>query len=243
MQTSARLEQAPASATPAPAGAVAVPATPVAPVGPISAEQAAFLRVRRDALSSQLESVQGRRDDVAEKLRDSETQAAERPGLVDRLEVLDARLIQIEKEIAVNSEQLANAPARQSRQDGDQGTVAGSSARSGGFLNRANPNALTFFSFLLLLPVVVRLSRRYLAPRSGPSPRELAELAAMKERMEKMDSAIDAVAVEVERIGEGQRFLTQSLTANLRRPDGSSGSPAPVMEPVAVRLREASELR
>jgi hypothetical protein len=236
-QTRASDVQAPAQATPAPASAAAAQ-IPEVPAAPISIEQAEFLRARRDALSSQLGSVQNRRDEVAEALRDDDTQSAERPGLEQRLQVLDKRLIQIESEIAVNSEQLANAPARQGAESRVAATVAGRGGAEG-FLSRANPNAVVFFSFMLLMPVVLRLARRFLAPARGPSRQEAAELAALKERMEKMDGAIDAVALEVERIGEGQRFLTQAMSENLR----VSAQKVPAYEPVPLREREASELR
>ncbi len=200
----------------------------------ITPEQATFLRARREALSKQLESAQGRREDVANTLRNDETQAAERPGLEQRLRVLDERIVQLEKEIAANGEQLANAPAEAGS---EAVAVIGSQPQDGGFLSRANPNTVTFFTFLLLLPVVVRLSRRFIAPNRGPSRQELAEIAAMRERMDKLDGAIDAVAVEVERIGEGQRFLTQAMTEPAARGHGA------VLEPVAVRQHDGEGRR
>lgn len=221
----------------APAGATAK--TPVAGTTipqQITPEQAAFLRARRGALSKQLESAQGRREEVVEALRSDETQAAERPGLEDRLKVLDQRLVQVEQEIAVNGEQLANAPA-----EAGSDAVVGVPARTGadGFLARANPNTVVFFSFLLLLPVVVRLSRRFIAPNRAPSRTELAEMAAIRERMDRLDGALDAVAIEVERIGEGQRFLTQAMTVNIPRVNAAGA----MYEPVPVRQRDAADRR
>ena len=219
----------------------ALPAAPTAGGGaparvglspqPISSEQAAFLRTRRDALSNQLESVQERRNEVADQLRSDETQAAERPGLQDRLAVLDERLVQIEKDIASNSEQLANSPAR-----GREGsTVPANGGR--GFPINVNGNLLTIFSFALLMPFAIQLARRLFAPNRGPSRRELADLAAMQQRMNAMDGAIDAVALEVERIGEGQRFLTQAMVGN----GLPTGAPAP--EGVPVRAEQGVDLR
>ena len=217
----------------------ALPAAPVAGGGdparvglspqPISSEQAAFLRTRRDALSNQLESVQERRNEVADQLRSDETQASERPGLEDRLRVLDERLVQIETDIASNSEQLANAPAR-----GREGsTVPANGGR--GFPINVNGNLLTIFSFALLMPFAIQLARRLFAPNRGPSRRELADLAAMQQRMNAMDGAIDAVALEVERIGEGQRFLTQAMVGN-----GLPAS-APAFAGAPVRKQEGVE--
>ena len=237
-QTTASDVQAPASAaqTPAPSGVVGAPLAITAPQAPISPEQAAFLRARRDALSNQLESVQGRRDDVAEKLRSDETQAIEKPGLQDRLRVLDDRLIQIEREISANSEQLANAPPRQEQ-------FTGAPSSRGGGLRGVNTNMLTVFTFLLLIPFAIQMARRFFAPPRGPSRSELVELASMRERLDKLDGAVDAVALEVERIGEGQRFLTQAMTENLQRGQSALGARVPAFEPAVARARDAIEQR
>ncbi len=227
--------QAPASATPVTSGAAGRTGVAAIPQQ-LTPDQASFLRARRDALSRQLESAQGRRQEVAEALRSDETQAAERPGLEERLKVLDQRLVQIEQEIAVNGEQLANAPPEAN----NEAFAAVSQSRGfDGFIERASPNKVLFFSFLLLLPVVVRLSRRFIAPNRKPSRAELAELAAMRERMDKLDGALDAVAIEVERIGEGQRFLTQAMTENIPRVNALGAT----YEPVPVRQRDAAERR
>jgi hypothetical protein len=49
---------------------------------------------------------------------------------------------------------------------------------------------------------VVRLITRWLEPRPVP-PRELTSINT---RLERIESAVDAIAVEVERISEAQRF-------------------------------------
>ena len=204
-------------------------------LGPISRERAEFLRLRRSALSTQLESVQERRDDVAEQLRSDETQAAERPGLQERLRVLDERLIQLEGEIATNSAALANAPSR--RQES-----TGAPRSTEPFWNRFNPNAVTFFSFVLLLPFAVQLSRRFFSPDRGPSRSQIAETRALTERMHQMESAIDSVAIEVERIGESQRFLTAAMTENPRQP-GALAVSVPAYDSVPLPERDAVDRR
>ena len=224
--------QAP-SATPAPAQPQAT-TIQTAPT-PISREQAEFLRVRRSALSSQLESAQDRRDEVAEQLRKEDLSAAERPGLESRLKVLDERLLELEKDIASNSEQLANAPPR-SRSEA--GTAA---PPRGGFpWENANPNLMLIFGFALLMPFAIHLARRIFAPNRGPS-RAPAELAAVQARLDKMESAIDAVAIEIERVGEAQRFMTAAMTE--RVPRGAEALPAglPPAEPVRINVPQSAD--
>jgi hypothetical protein len=55
-------------------------------------------------------------------------------------------------------------------------------------------------------PLVRALARRW--DREGGTPRIPAEVSA---RLERMEQAIDAMAVEVERVAEGQRFMTKLL--------------------------------
>ncbi len=61
-------------------------------------------------------------------------------------------------------------------------------------------------------------------------PRELTD------RLAHLEQSIDAIAIEVERIGEGQRFLTRVLTENdTSRAPGEGGA-----EPIESRGREAA---
>ncbi len=47
---------------------------------------------------------------------------------------------------------------------------------------------------------------------------EISELRAIAERLERMEQAIDAMAVETERISEGQRFTTKLLSERSNAP-------------------------
>ena len=73
---------------------------------------------------------------------------------------------------------------------------------------------------------VVRLITKWLEPRPVP-PRELSSING---RLERIEAAVDAIAVEVERISEGQRFTTKLLSEGRGPGDGrqipsSSASP------------------
>ena len=225
-------QPAPASATPAPGQTAATTPAPSGPPSPITVEQAEFLRARRTALSNQLESAQERRDEVAEKLQDSETQASERPGLEERLKVLDDRLVQLEKDIAQNeAQQLANAPATPGRNRESSTAPSRGDRPFSGF----NPNLVSILGFALLMPLAVQFARRMFSPDRGPRvDRQLAaEQAALNERMLRIESAIDAVSIEVERIGEGQRFLTQAMADPIAARINDGAAP----QPMSVRAR------
>jgi hypothetical protein len=57
------------------------------------------------------------------------------------------------------------------------------------------------------IPFVRALARRW--EREAGQPRVPPEVAA---RLERIEQAVDAVAIEVERISEGQRFTTKLLS-------------------------------
>jgi hypothetical protein len=77
-----------------------------------------------------------------------------------------------------------------------------------------NPPNVDFFrgsilAVIVLLPLSIALARRMWrrAPSvSAPLP------AALDERLARIEQVIEATAIEVERIGEGQRFVTRLLT-------------------------------
>ncbi len=73
-------------------------------------------------------------------------------------------------------------------------------------------------TMVLGLPIV-RLITKWLEPRPVP-PRELG---AINLRLEKIETAVDAIALEVERISESQRFTArlQSEQSSRRLPDTS----------------------
>lgn len=48
--------------------------------------------------------------------------------------------------------------------------------------------------------------------RKAAAPVSDAALSRIEQRMERIEQAIDAVAVEVERVSEGQRFTTRLLS-------------------------------
>ena len=72
-----------------------------------------------------------------------------------------------------------------------------------------NPNDTTAFVFLVV--GVVAIAALWFRSRNRPAVTN-GELAKLNERLARMEQAIDAMAVETERISEGQRFTTRLLS-------------------------------
>lgn len=177
------------------------------------------LRSQRSELSRQLNSAQGRRDEASSQLN-SATSPTERTGLEQRLIVLDDRIAQIERDIASTGQELVFAQVGLS-------TSAASAPRYGPF-SSGQLTSISIVSIVLVwAPLAFAMARvmlkRWAVPRAAPQVIESAE------RLQRMEQAMDAVAIEVERISEGQRYVTQLMAAK---------QPAPVLNAVHEEKQE-----
>lgn len=175
--------------------------TPQTAARPLSRIEIAAIRARREELSNQLQSAAARRSELAEELRGADRGA--RPGLEQRIGVLDERIVRLEQDIAETGQQLTSAPA---------GLVAVTAPPVGGFggLSSDQVTGISIvFMIVVLLPISIALARllwkRATAPRPAPS-------GDSSQRLERLEQAMDAVALEMERVSEGQRFVTKILT-------------------------------
>ena len=159
------------------------------------------IKAQRSQISDQLENVTSRRNDIAEQL--ARTGADEpRTGLEQRVQLLDQRILSLETDLARTGQQLAAVPtelvaatevASPRNDDGDfaSGFMAGGSSALG-------------LALLILL-----LRRRWKKPQRGQST-QLGNDSAR--RLERVETGMDAIAIEIERISEGQRFVTKLLS-------------------------------
>ncbi len=216
------LNQPPASPPVATPGAVPV-ATPVVSIPrPMTRDDVDALRAKRAELSRQLTSVGDRRKEAVRELRSSPGGAA-RAGLEGRITVLDQRIMQLETDIAANGQALAAAPGNLAAQESVAPTE-----RYGPF-SSGQMTGITIVSIALVGAPLAFAAAWIMIKRwakTAPAPQLLASAA----RLERMEQAIDAVAIEVERISEGQRFVTQTLAARTPAaalPDQSTRSSSP----------------
>jgi hypothetical protein len=82
--------------------------------------------------------------------------------------------------------------------------------------------------FLLMIPIVFALARRIWV-RGSPRVQPVADLESSP-RFQRMEEAIESIAIEVERIGEAQRFATKLL---VERPDPVVNRAVPAQTPIA----------
>jgi hypothetical protein len=172
---------------------------------PGTPQQLEGLRARRDVLRDQLERATNRREGVVQQLSEG-VPADARAGLQQRLAALDERILQLESDQALTERLLSNAPPEvlaQSIERSNDGPSMVSEDDAIGFSLSA------FIVGVVLTMVVGRMRRRLGGRRAAAATMPLA--AGDDPRFERLTHAVDAIAEEVERIGEGQRFVTQLL--------------------------------
>jgi hypothetical protein len=88
------------------------------------------------------------------------------------------------------------------------------------------------FAFLMMvgLPLAIGYARRIW--RGGAKPKETPAPAESLQRFERLEQAVDAIAIEIERVAEGQRFVTKIMA---ERPMPAPASPlSPVIDAQAA---------
>lgn len=173
---------------------------------PSSPQEIRGLRERREILRDQLQRATNRREELVGQLNETGNPDA-RTGLQQRLTLLDERLLQLERDQALTERLLSNAPPEVLALTRSQSDVT----RVG--MDEEEAFFLALFAFVagvILTRIAGRIRRR--------RARKKQQVEATDDpRLERLSQAVDAIAEEVERIGEGQRFVTQ-LLAQKREP-------------------------
>jgi len=169
------------------------------------AEVDALVR-QREEISDQLINVNERRQELVQQIRSAPDGVA-RTGLEDRVKILDQRLIQLESDLAVTGRQLAAAPADlvSFAQRDNQSNPGGGDDWEEGF---------ALGSFLSVSAIALIYAFRRWRGRKKPRTRGTAtDLPSdSAQRLERLEQGMDAIAIEIERVSEGQRFVTKLLS-------------------------------
>lgn len=190
------------------------------------------LKARRSEISSQLQSAADRRKSLANQLENARTDVS-RDGLAERVKVLDARIVQLETDLATTGQLLAAAPPQ---------ALAGTEFSTGGPQNMGGMDEggviaiSSVFILAVLMPLAITFSRLIWrrGSRAAVPNRSKEEI----ERLDRLEAAVETIAVEMERVSEGQRFVSRLLS--------EGRGPAPVFgsarqgEAVPVAARSGS---
>lgn len=196
MQTSAPVEQFQAPVL-----------APAARTAPTATEMYEAARLMQRELQRQRDVVNDQRDDLRQELQSS-ANSADTKGIEARLVALDARQADLDKQIAAADAQVARAAA-----------IPGVVVEPPRHEPDIPPEAVVLgglgMAMVLLIPVSIGYARRLWRRGGQPAPAQIP--AELFDRMASIERGVEAVAIEVERIGEGQRFVSQLLGESDRR--------------------------
>jgi len=191
------------------------PAAPAAPAGP-SLEA---LQLRLLDLKTHVNALAAQRTVLVAATRNSN------PGIRASAE---SQLVSLDLQLASSNAELASV---QSQVDARANTRLPSPASFAiqpallgrPFLDRIDPDALTAAFVLtvlaVLIPLSIGLARRLWRRPERPAPPLDDKLSP---RLDRLEQAVDTIAIEIERISEGQRFVTRVLT---ERPTAQPAAP------------------
>lgn len=180
---------------------------PVGPTRPITEAEMQVIRRQRSEMSNQLNSAQDRRGELLNQLRTAPAGTEE--GLRQQVQVLSDRIVAIEKDIEASGRTLRQGQV-------PVGTII---VPPRGFNDlppevAAERGAAMAATVLIPTFVVFLIFRWRRRRRRGRTEERYS--SEQDTRMERLEQAVDAIAIEVERVGEAQRYQTKLLTeANL----------------------------
>ena len=213
-----------------------VPAAPLAPAPPgqviirpgVDGPQAVYqaFSEQRNELANQLGNLEGKRRDLAEQIAEPAVDKSVKAGLEVRVAELDKRIADVDKQLAAADKSVATAAA-----------VPGAVVERPREQRNGPPEEVWFLSGLFIVavffPLSIALARRIW--RRGASAVTTVFPAELAQRLDRLDQSMDSIAIEVERIGEGQRFVTRVMSEN-GRALGAGGA-----QPIEVAARETAK--
>jgi hypothetical protein len=216
---------------------IATPTAPRPPADPGVSREAQCLaaqdglrgaRAAVNAIESQISDLQQQRTAIANRLRDRGDPAAAGPDL----EGLNARIALLDKQLLDLYTKKATADANVVQAYAVPCAVPPPVPR----IERGPPETVVamvgMFTFFVLFPMAIAYSRR-IWRRAGSIMTVPPELNA---RLTRLEESVDSVAIELERVGEGQRFVT-----NLFIEGGQQMLGAGPMNTLEVKERERVE--
>lgn len=186
------------------------------------------LQTMRDVLRRELADLENRRDEISSQLQNPMVGGANRRGLETRIEQIDARIGTLEGQIAQVEAAIAGA-------SGTAVTIQPARPAPGP-RPRAEDNPFVVIGALFMLCVALPLSIAYARRLWKRGSDAMSSIPAdIASRLSRIEQNVDTVALEVERIGESQRFITRAFTERGLAPGAA--------EPVAVEREPGVQRR
>jgi hypothetical protein len=186
------------------------------------------VQAKREVLGEYMNRLLNRRNNVAERLTNPRIEDAEKDALEEHLKELNTRIIDMEKQLHKSDAEVAAAAG-----------IPGATASEPRPIRNGPPDGVaiigTIFGGIAMVILAVAFARRLW---KGTTKVVSQIPGALEARLTRFEQSIDAVAIEIERVSEGQRFLTKVLSE--QNPRAIGAGPA---QPIETRAGVADPVR
>jgi hypothetical protein len=211
----------PLQAKPHGAEAPVVPTPPAAPALPGPFSDIAVLEQQVANYAAQLAGLKAQRTVLQRQISNS-SDGTTRAALELKKVPLDGQIAQIEMDLASAKAQLLSRAS----ETGQPAPDLGHQQRQ--FDPDLAAGLMFAFIFAVLMPISIAIARRIWRGKRDATPRVAHDVVSP--RLDRLEQAVDAIAIEIERVAEGQRFVTKVLVDR----------PQPVPRPANVPDAEKS---
>lgn len=214
--------------------------SPSVATAPPSAVQVPTPVANHAATNQTLESLQAQIADQGQQLgvlqaqrRVVQSQLNTAPGIAHnaldaQLQALDAQIGKLQVDMAGTRAQFAGRLGVPTERIGLNGRLTYPTVPDFGFRRGPDPDAVVGMSFALAIAIALPLSIAYARRIWKGKPTAAAATESVAPRLDRLEQAVDAIAIEIERVAEGQRFVTKVLAD---RPVVVHPQPQPAADP------------
>jgi hypothetical protein len=168
------------------------------------------LQIRISQLSEQSVAIRAQRDVLRQRINSMPPNEV-RADLQGQRAQLDAQQAQVDMQLEAAKAQLGSRLGVSSDRISPSGTIVAVPPYYG--RTRPDPDMIVGLSFAFAiavgLPLAIAYSRRIWRGKAKEVP--AAATSDSASRLERLEHAVDAIAIEIERVAEGQRFVTKVL--------------------------------
>lgn len=152
---------------------------------------------------------------------------------------LDNQILKLQMDLASSKAQLASRLGISAERIGPNGRFLQQPFQDFGPRRGPDPDAVVGMSFALAIAVAFPLAIAYARRIWRGKPSASAQADTVSPRLERLEQAVEAIAIEIERVAEGQRFVTKVFAERPPQAQANAAAEPPIMRDAATPLGEA----
>jgi hypothetical protein len=213
--------------------------TPAAAADQLPPGGASFevLQAQLSGQAQQLAVLQAQRN-VLERQINVTSPGSSLDQLVAQRKPLDDQILRLQIDIAGTKAQLASRLGVSVDRIGSTGRLTNVPVDYG-FRRGPDPDAVVGMSFALIIAVAFPLAIAYSRRIWRGKPSAVTQTDAIAPRLDRLEQAVEAIAIEVERVAEGQRFVTKVFAERPPQPQVNVAAESQLAKDAPVSLGEA----